>query len=206
MVIDHVGWLFFPQLPILNIIGRLSFPLFAFLIAEGGTKTKDIYGYIRRLLLFGVISQLPYSYISYLVGNDYRELNILFTLAGGLFLVALLQKKQYENCALAFIGLSLLSVFVAYDYDVYGLLIILSSYLFIKRRILGVLALAFTTIGYYTLMGSLGKDATIQLFALAGIIPLLFYNSAQGTRRYRWFFYAFYPLHLVILALVFHLL
>ena len=206
MVIDHVGLLFFPETVVLNMIGRISFPLFAFLIALGSTKTKNINAYMRRLLLFGVIAQLPYSYASYLAGSDYWNLNILFTLAAGLWLISLIQKKQYEYAVLGFIGLTLLSAFVSYDYESYGLLVILASYLFITHRVWGVLALLATTIGYYLLTGALGLDVTVQLFAIAGIIPILFYNGTSGPQTHRLLLYFFYPLHLVLLALVFHLL
>lgn len=207
MVIDHVGWLFFPDTEVLNIIGRISFPIFAFLIAVGSTKTKNINAYIRRLLLFGAISQLPYSYMSYIAGNElYWNLNIFFTLAFGLWLISLIQKKQYEYTVFGFIGLTLFSVFVPYDYENYGLLVILASYLFITRRGWGVLALLATTISYYLFASVLGIDVTIQLFAIAGIIPILFYNGTSGPQTHRLLLYWFYPLHLALLALVFHLL
>ncbi len=206
MVVDHVGWLFFPDTVILNMIGRISFPLFAFLIAVGSTKTKNINAYIRRLLLFGVIAQLPYSYVSYLADSDYWNLNILFTLAMGLWLISLIQKKQYEYAVLGFIGLTLLSFVVSYDYEFYGLMMILASYLFLTHRFWGILALLGTTIDYYLLYGALGLNITVQLFAIAGIIPILFYNSTSGSQTHRLLLYFFYPLHLAVLALVFHLL
>ena len=60
MVIDHVGLFFFPHLQIFHIIGRLAFPLFAWLIAKGAKYTENINHYLFRLFVFALLSQVQY--------------------------------------------------------------------------------------------------------------------------------------------------
>ena len=61
MTIDHIGYVFFPNIIILRIIGRIAFPLYVYSMMIGYFKTKSLSKYIVRLLLIGIISQIPYS-------------------------------------------------------------------------------------------------------------------------------------------------
>jgi len=92
MVIDHVGVFLFPDIQLLRMIGRISFPLFAWLIANGAMHTKNINNYLKRLLMFAIISQIPFILAMRLVEPNFWELNILFTLAIGLMAILLFQK------------------------------------------------------------------------------------------------------------------
>ena len=75
MVIDHIGVLFFPENMMFRIIGRLSFPIFAFLIVEGFIYTRDIKKYILRVVTFGIISEIPFNML--ISGHIlYRENNL----------------------------------------------------------------------------------------------------------------------------------
>lgn len=206
MLADHIGWIFFPQLNILRIIGRLSFPLFAFLIAEGSTKTKNINSYITRLLLFGLVSQIPYSYLTHVTKETYLVLNIFFTLAAGLFLIKLIQEKNNLQFTFFFIIFCFVSVYVQYDYGIYGLLIILSSYLFIKKPFFGSIALISASFLESFNFSSENFNLDNQVFAVLALIPILFYKGTIGRKISKWYFYFFYPLHLIILSLIFNLL
>ena len=75
MTIDHIGYVFFPDILIFRIIGRIAFPLFVYSMMIGYFRTKDLSKYIVRLLIIGIISQFPYS----LLFNVYRP-NVMFTL------------------------------------------------------------------------------------------------------------------------------
>ena len=63
MLIDHVGVVFFPEYSIIRWIGRISFPLFAFLICEGYRHTSNIWKYFLRLGIFAIISEIPYDIV-----------------------------------------------------------------------------------------------------------------------------------------------
>src|SRR3989344_960795 len=84
MVIDHVGLYFFPDLLILRIIGRLSFPLFAWLIANGVHYSHNAKAYLTRIFLFALLSQLPYLLVNRQIDPRFAGLNIFFTLFLGL--------------------------------------------------------------------------------------------------------------------------
>ena len=77
MTIDHVGFFFFPDIEVLRIIGRLSFPLFAWLIANGAYHTKNMHAYLVRLFIFALISQVPFSLAFRLISPLDTGLNIL---------------------------------------------------------------------------------------------------------------------------------
>lgn len=79
MVIDHVGLVFFPDQLIFRYLGRLSFPLFAWLLGQGEKHTRDVYAYLLRIVIWGLVSQPIYVLLFH---NE--QLNILFTLAIGL--------------------------------------------------------------------------------------------------------------------------
>jgi hypothetical protein len=211
MLTDHVGWMIFPEISILRDIGRLSFPIFAFLIAEGSIKTSNINSYLNRLIIFGFISQIPYSISGYLVTGNIYTLNIFFTLAGGLLLIKLIQQRKYFLFSISFILFTIFDFFAHYDYGVYGLLLILFSYLLIKNQIWGTLAIIALTI-LESLLIPLGQfsisqiEFRNQIFAILSLVPILLYKGEQGTKISKWYFYVFYPLHLLILSLVFVLL
>ena len=88
MVCDHTGYIIFGGFAFMNYIGRLAFPIFAFLITEGYIHTSNFKKYFSRLLIFAVISQLPYI----LLFNNGFTLNILFTLTLGLLTITVYEK------------------------------------------------------------------------------------------------------------------
>ena len=82
MLIDHTAHVFFPAAIYMRCIGRIAFPIFAFMIAEGYIKTKSVGWYLFRLLVFSLLAQVPYSLM---LGNyDSIQLNVIFTLMLGL--------------------------------------------------------------------------------------------------------------------------
>src|SRR5258706_7044420 len=94
MIIDHVGEFFFPQFFLLRVVGRLSFPLFAWLIANGAHHTKNINVYLKRLFIFAVISQIPLSVANFQLDPRLWYLNVLFTLFLGLFALEFIRKTE----------------------------------------------------------------------------------------------------------------
>ena len=205
MFSDHIGFLFFPETELFVIIGRISFPIFAFLVAEGFTKTSDANKYLKRLFIFGAISQLPFMYFYFLTGESFILLNILFTLSAGLILLILIKKKSWIFLLLSFLVIIFINTIVPFDYDIYGILLVLASYLLIKHRDLGLLSLVLITIFFSLDFNSL-ENSYLQIYALLAIIPVMMYNRLIGPRVSRWWFYSIYPVHFVILALIFHLL
>jgi len=209
----------------LRIIGRLAFPIFAFLVAEGCAHTRDIKAYIKRLFIFALLSQVPYQVvINLVIGNqnllNFSGLNVMITLAFGALAVYFYQFwfKTPSKKILAILGIlgSFLAVIILCgEYSYSGILIILLVYMFrpkceldpdaqiIGARYLQVFMCALSIGFYYQLHFPLFSYETIAAFLVA--IPLCLYNGNPGNRKGKLAFYAFYPFHLSLLAIIMYL-
>ncbi|HZX46166.1 MAG TPA: TraX family protein [Clostridia bacterium] len=170
MLIDHVGYMFFPQYSVFRSVGRLAFPIFAYLLSVGYEKTSSLKNYAGRLLLFGLISQVPYSFFSPGLEFEPLKLNIMFTLLAGLAVMrlydlGLARIKEYRESGdtkKAASGAGILLVLciavifpevldIAFDgprmdYGFYGLLLVLIFHLFKDNRagtVISYIALSF---------------------------------------------------------------
>ena len=187
MVIDHVGVVFFPNILAFRMVGRLSFPLFAWLLAQGEQHTRNVERYLLRLLVLGIVSQ-P-LYVLALSGT---ALNILFTLMLGvamLRLSRLFPEQRYAIWAASMIAAELLK----FEYGAYGIVLIgllsqfRSSYYWwgIWLGLHLFLAIASSEFGVFQLPAAL-----VPIF-------LLLANQQKGPTM-RWF-YTFYPAHLLLI-------
>ena len=203
MLVDHIGFLFFPEEIIFRIIGRVSFPIFAFLIAEGFIKTKNVNAYLKRLSIFAVISQIPFFFFERTAGITDLNLNILFTLAlGVLTLLVITLVKNLPLKILGVLGFLTLAYFGNFSYGVYGVLSILGSYLFLKNRRAGVVTLSVLPFLENIRLFAM-NIIFLQFFAVFSLIPIYFYNGKPGAKIPRLIFYWFYPVHMAILTLIF---
>ena len=126
MLVDHSGYLIFNSFSFMNYIGRLAFPIFAFLITEGYIHTSNLKKYFLRLLIFAVISQIPFML---LFPNSFT-LNILFTLALGLLAITVYNKLNNKSLGFIFVILcAVLSHFLHFDYGWFGIAIIFIFYI-----------------------------------------------------------------------------
>ena len=204
MVLDHVAEILYPDLLVLHIIGRLAFPLFAYLIVLGVESTRKPLKYMATLLLFAVISQVPY-YLAFSI-QPYERLNILFSL----FLSAVTLYFYNKRSPWAFVPL-LVSIILPTEGSYYVVLTAVGMKLLKDRPKLGVLALVALNLQFLFISGI---ENQIQILSLMAV-PLIFLhidnklkkeitipeNSlAYSTRKY--FFYVFYPLHLALLFLI----
>ncbi len=206
MLIDHVGFLLFPEYDFLRFIGRVSFPLFAFLIAEGFIKTKNVNSYLKRLFIFGIISQVPFFIFDRLAGVADFNLNIMFSLTLGV--IALLLLTSTRNVflkAFGIIGVLAIAYFGQFSYGVYGILTIIASFVFLKRRSAGLTALSILPF-LETVRLFFMKIFFLQFFAIFSLIPIYFYNGERGKKISRWWFYWFYPVHMLVLSGIFIIL
>ncbi|MDF2673199.1 MAG: conjugal transfer protein TraX, partial [Clostridiales bacterium] len=78
MFIDHVGYMFFPGQMLYRTIGRLAFPIFAYQIAIGYSKTSNLKKYVERLFIFALITQIPYSFFNSELSFNPLHFNVLF--------------------------------------------------------------------------------------------------------------------------------
>lgn len=206
-------------LEIVTPLGRLAFPIFAFFIAEGCRHTHSPGRYVGRLLLFGVISEIPFrlALLRMPVSGALslwppRLSNVFFTLAFGAlacFACQALKKQGYGALAvLPALALALLAEFLHTDYGAAGVLAIFLAYALPEKlpRLLG-LAGIFSVL---YLLWAPWNGIELRLFsspsyllnwaaAMLALTLLYFYNGRRG-KPLKWTFYIFYPAHLSLLA------
>lgn len=200
MIIDHVGAVFFPQFIWLRYIGRLSMPIYAFLLVQGYQHTKSFTRYALRLALFAVISEVPYDLLFRGTWLEFSNQNIMFTLLSALITMKLLDASAKSRNIFMFIGAicaAALPYLLRFDYGVYGVAVVLCFFLFRKYR--GIDAIAFSGLTYAKYMND---SNYIQLYAIAASIPILLYNGKKGALSLKYFFYIAYPAHLLLLFAV----
>lgn len=208
MTFNHACYIFYPYLPVEALcvlfgLGGVTFPIMAFLLVEGYNHTSNVKRYGVRLLAFALVAQVPYGlFLSH-------EGNVLFTLL--LCLVALYLYDHMESRALFWLAFAAITAAsAACDWGVLGPLMTLMMRVLPDRRERIALPILLP-IASSGLPSALQFFATLDLahlpFALYGLvgctlaIPLLLaYNGSRG-RSMKWFFYAYYPLHILVLGL-----
>ena len=166
MLVDHIGFIFFPQVEFLRIIGRLALPIFAVGIANGYGYTSNIKKYLSRLLIFALISQIPFM----LAIND-SKLNIIFSFFVSLTALYAIDKKKY----IILISVIFFFFMVPVEYGFYGLLMVVIFFIF-KRQ--DIILIGQTII---TSLYCLGVGSYRQLFSIFGILLVLFYPYCRAV-------------------------
>lgn len=205
MVCDHVSLSIFHNFSYLNVIGRIAFPIFAFQITEGYIHTKNLKKYFEKLLLFALISQIPFMlFLSPLTSSF--SLNIFFTLSLGLLAIYIYDKVPNKFLGL-FIGIiiSIIAELIKVDYGCFGVIIIMIFYIFKDKKVLMALLYTFSCFIKYLPNLILTNFHYIYLLLLVGtmssIFFILLYNGKQG-KKIKYFLYIFYPLHMLILYFI----
>ena len=222
MLCDHLWATIVPGNEWLTCIGRITYPIFAFLIVEGYFHTKNLKQYVLRLLIFAALSEIPFNLMT--GGSLFNLLhqNVLWTFLIGIGLIRLIEwarsaPRRIRRWPLATLGV-LLGCTVALvsmtDYMHFGVLTILIFYLFRGRRwwcFTGQLICLW--IINVKMMGGIVYPVTLfgdewiihqQGFALLALIPIWLYQGNQGmyNKIVKYTYYAFYPVHLLILYLL----
>ena len=194
MVIDHVGYVFFPDEPAFRVIGRFSFPLFVWLLVQGEQHTRNVWRYGTRLLVGGIIAQ-PLYWMVFNYQDNSPDINILLTLCIGLACLRGAKLAPQLSFPIWLTG-GAIAEFAHFNYGIYGIAItwIISQF---KPN------LAWWALWSVPHLILLIADFDFGLFQLPAIAtPLIFMtaNQQQGTKA-KWF-YSFYPLHLLIILLI----
>lgn len=206
MLIDHVRYIIPQNNLMLFCIGRLSFPIFAFLITEGYVHTSNLKKYYIRLLIFAVISQIPFMIFRKNLIGEWKLLNVLFTFLLGLSTIIMYDRVNNKFISyLGIVSIFILAYFIKLDYGLYGVLAIFIMFAFKKSKNLTILLLFLDNILNLYLLQLLVWDKTVILFVLftmiAYIIAMYCYNGKVG-RKIKYFFYWFYPVHMVVIYVV----
>lgn len=174
-------------------IGRFAFPVFCFLLVEGFFHTKSRVKYLCNLVIFALVSEVPFDLL--LIENiDFSAQNVYFTLAislGTIWGIAKI-RKCFEKEPIISVFLQgtiilagcLLAYILHTDYSYLGVVLVLIFYYYRNNRFLACL------VGYVWFLSS--------PWCITAFIAMLFYNGKRG-KGLKYFFYAFYPAHLLLL-------
>lgn len=219
MLCDHLWGTIVPGNDWLTCIGRLAFPIFAFMIVEGYFHTKNLKKYILRLLVFAVLSEIPFNLVMGSRIFDPLHQNVLWSFLISLGLIHWNEKAKklwvrvLVGCATVVIGY-LVGILTMVDYLHAGVLTVLAFYFFRQRKwwsYLGQLVCLWYInvemlggLGYEIKLGSRTLFLSQQGLALLALIPIWLYRGKQGhhNKFLQYFYYAFYPVHLLILGII----
>ena len=215
MLIDHIGascieatygvaYRTPPQIVqldlVLRLIGRLAFPIFCFLLVEGFVHTHDVKKYLGRMVLFGLVSEIPYDLAFFRSPFDPSQQNVYWTLALGVLAMAGLKRFETQSGAVGWQGYvcaggcALAALLANTDYNAIGVIIICALYLTRTNRKWQCLAGALLFM--------------FELTAPLAFVLVWFYNGQRGacSPLQKKAFYWFYPVHLLVLAGITNLL
>lgn len=207
MLLDHSAEVFLaygsPSYIICRTIGRISFPIFCFLLVEGYVHTRNVKKYILRLGVFALISEIPFDLAFYNKFPTNNHQNIFFTLFIGLlviYLLNLIDSKLKSKILLSSLSELLIvaigcvaAIVFAVDYNFLGVLLIVGLYIF--RRSKGMQAVVMFLINVMMFGG-------LQSYAIAAMLFIWFYNGERGPQSNKYIFYAFYPVHLLVIYII----
>ena len=191
MTADHIGAVFFPEIPLLRWIGRLAMPVLCFFIGEGLRHTRSPRRYLLRLTRFALLSELPFD-LAFYGGIEWGHQNVYFTLALGLLALWAIQSRGMEGWLLALTA-ALAAELLGCDYGMYGVLLILLLDRFHRARSEQMAAAALLNLAFFGL-----QTQTLSLIAL----PLLWLYNGKRGRDDRRLFYLYYPAHLCVLGIL----
>ena len=219
MLLDHLWATVIPGNDWMTCIGRLAFPIFAFMIAEGCLRTRSIKKYALRMLIFAVISEIPFN-LAFSGRIFYpTHQNVLWTFLIAIMLVWLNEKAREKNklwltlltgAGSILIG-AIVGIVTMVDYHHVGVLTVLVFYFFHDRKWWCYLAqLVCLVYMNFEMLGGLGYELEIfgkefflvrQGLAVFALAAIWLYRGKKGyqSRVFKYVNYAFYPGHLVIL-------
>ena len=226
MTVDHLAWLLFSGYPrdaipiIMHLIGRITCPIMCFCIAEGFHNSKNLNKYTGRLFLFAIISHFAYifasesfidwkSFIPFYYGEFLNQTSVMWPLAWGLVMLRISHSQKIKNWLKIILILLICAITFSSDWSCIASLCVLafgSNRGNLKKQ-------SFWLVFYvalYALVYCLALDWVYGLIQMAVVLAIPFlwlYNGERGknprvNKIMKWFFYIYYPLHLLIIGLV----
>lgn len=223
MLIDHIAWCFVDTYSVLgqimHVIGRLTAPIMCYFIAEGYHYTRNVKKYLLRLGIFAIISWAPFVFMELgllPIGvrdgrfEIYPYQGVIYTFFLGLLALVVIHSENLNKPAKVLLLIPIFALSVIGDWLFFAII-----YIIIFDRYRGdfkkqMIWFAVTTVLmelFFLLIGMTLADSLFQMGVLLAIVPLYFYNGRRGgSEKFRafnkWFFYVFYPLHMVILGVL----
>lgn len=221
MLLDHTWGFGLVSNDIFTCIGRIAFPIFAFMIVEGYFKTSDLKKYVGRLFIFALLSEIPFNLM--LGGHVFYPVaqNVLWTFLIGIGLIWLMEKVKNKNIFIRALMLILViilgfafGVLTLCDYNYAGIFTVLAFYIFRGKKWYLLLGQALC-IWYINaeMLGGQGYDIELfgntvfflrQKLAVLSLIPIWLYNGKHGyyNNYIKYLYYGFYPCHMMLLWII----
>lgn len=227
MTMDHIAWTVWPEyskepLPILlHLIGRITAPVMCYFIAEGYHYTRNVGKYTRRLFLFAAISHFPYllasihfvdwlSFIPFYYGDILNQTSVMWPLAWGLVMLRINDSPKIKSNGLKAL-LILLICLVTFPSDwscIASLCVLAFGTNRGKFKVQMLWMLLYVAV--YAAVYALALDPVyglLQMGVILAVPVLALYNGQRGSSKrvndvMKWFFYAYYPVHLLILGCI----
>lgn len=202
MLLDHAGILLFPKIALFRILGRLTYPVFAYMIAEGCRYTRNKLRYFLLVFGLGAACQIVYYFFS----KD-TYLNILLTFSCSILLIYTLQASYKADtwqkralwsilfCA-GFLSAYVLDQRLTIDYGFWGIMAPVFVAFAHLRKFPHWASVLMLGVALMLLTADMGG---IQHYSLLSLPLLLLYSGKRGKCKMKYFFYIFYPVHLVVL-------
>ncbi len=203
MTLDHIGLVLFPQVEVFRLIGRLAFPIFAYMIAEGCYHTRRMGKYFLTVTAVGAVCQ-----VAYYVAMNSLYMCVLVSFSLSIFLIGLVKFAQKGNgfgrWLLPLLGIAgvyflteilpivLKNTDYCIDYGFWGVMLPVAIYL---GRTKGE-KLIFASLMLLALGMTYGG---VQIYGLLAIPFLALYNGKRGKGLGKYFFYIYYPAHLLVI-------
>lgn len=216
MTADHVTSVLYPNYPtdwwilFLHIIGRLAAPVFWYFIAEGYHYTRDVKRYAIRLFVFAIISHFAYNFAFGIPFIPFRtsvfnQTSVIWSLAWGLTALAIQDSRRLKPWQKTLFIFGITGITFCADWSCIAVLAILqigkNRGNFKKQMTMMMLWVSVYAAVYAVFINPV--YGVLQLFAALTIPLLKMYHGKQGAwKGMKWFFYIYYPLHLVICGLI----
>lgn len=209
MFVDHAGLALFPSVGAFRCVGRISFPLYCFLLAQGFAHTRDVRAYGRRLLLLAILSEIPFDLLIFGRVACGAEQNVLFSLLLGLMALyaAQLLRGRPLYAVLACLTLCMAAMAARVSYGWLAIPLCLCAGRAGGSRARTALCMGGVLLLYTLSLALSGVDSgwvLVSLCALLSLPPVLLYSGRRGARNpvLTFLFYAAYPLHLLALVAI----
>lgn len=216
MLIDHIGVVLLPDVLWLRGVGRLSFIIFAFLLAEGAAHTRSRLKYGLRLFALALISQMPFSMAKYGETLVFDDLNVFFLLASAVAMLCVFdlvkgQQFEYIYKVLIVVAFALVGNSLNIEYDFYGYALVACFYEFRgdnAKTLISVAAVTVIALQFFHIVvdgWQVSRAIAYTVMESIGLISMIFiwnYSGEKGRQIHKAFYYFFYPVHLMILVII----
>lgn len=214
MLIDHFGHAIVPYLPVpymvelyyaCRIMGRLAFPIYCFMLVEGMHHTRSPKKYILRLGVGILLAELPFD-ILFEGGISWAYQSVMVTLTLGAIMLLCMQRVEKKGLKLLLvIPFAILAELAKCDYGSWGIVMIAVFALFDRLSMQTMGILLVNACMESAMIPIFGIPMSVQLFATFAMVPIALYSGRKlsHSRTVQWAFYLFYPVHLLLLWIVF---